>query len=884
MTTEVEIPSDAAPAGSGGITVRGVTKRFPGVVANHDVNLTIRPGTVHALIGENGAGKSTLMKILYGVQKPDEGTIEVDGAPVQFASPTDAIRSGIGMVFQHFMLADNLTVLENVVLGAEHLHGIGPAADAEIRRISADYGFELEPDQLVEELGVGQRQRVEILKVLYRGARTIILDEPTAVLVPQEVDALFVNLRELRATGHTILFISHKLDEVLGIADDITVMRRGETVGEADPRTATKKQLAELMVGSELPSPETEESTVTDTVLLELDGVRLTGGTGRTLLRDIAFTIHRGEILGIAGVEGNGQAELVETIVGIRRASAGRIVLADQDLTHWSTRRRRESGIGFIPEDRHRHGLVLDAPLWENRLLGHQTSTAMSRFGFVRRGAAKAGHPADRRAVRRPHPLDHHPCPGAVGRQPAEADRRAGDERRPGAADRGPPHARRRRRCAGRDLGPHQGRAPQRPGGAADLRRPRRADRTLGPDPGDPARLARRRVRPRHRHTPRARVSDDRRRGAPVTSLAILRKVGQAALAPLIAVVAAAVVTSLVVWVADSSVSDFWDVMLTAPAKRNWVNIINQTSMLFLAGVAAAIGFRMNLFNIGVEGQYTLAAYCAAVVAGAAFFPGTLNIWASLVVAMLVGGIWAGIAGLLKVTRGVSEVISTIMLNSIALTLVGYFLNQYGDQAGQGRRTTPIPDGSKLVGQHFGYYDARGTGVWALAFLAIVIGIVMSVVINRTRFGFDLRTTGHNEEAAIASGVNIKKMIVVAMLLSGAVAGLIWMPALFGGADYYGTTFQRGLGFTGIAVALLGRNRPLGIAIGAALFAWLSVQANPLQLTADISPSVVQVTQGVVVLAVVIAYEVVRRWSATQERKALRRALDRARQQEGAAA
>ncbi|UMG93314.1 ABC transporter permease [Nocardioides sp. TF02-7] len=324
--------------------------------------------------------------------------------------------------------------------------------------------------------------------------------------------------------------------------------------------------------------------------------------------------------------------------------------------------------------------------------------------------------------------------------------------------------------------------------------------------------------------------------------------------------------------------------MLDAPNKRNWVNIVNQTSMLFLAGAAAAIGFRMNLFNIGVEGQYTLAAYCAAVFAGAALLPGTLNIWASLVVAMCVGGIWAGIAGLLKVTRGVSEVISTIMLNSIALTLVGYLLNRYGEQAGQGRRTSPIPDSSKLLDQHFGYFDTRGTGVWALAFLAVVVGVVMAVVINRTRFGFDLRTTGSNEQAAVASGVGIKKMVVVAMLISGAIAGLIWMPALFGGADYYGTTFQRGLGFTGIAVALLGRNRPLGIAVGALLFAWLSVQSNPLQLKADISPSVVQVTQGVVVLAVVIAYEAVRRWGAAQEQRALSRALDRNAAQEGASA
>jgi general nucleoside transport system ATP-binding protein len=307
---------------------------------------------------------------------------------VSFGSPTDAIAAGIGMVFQHFMLADNLTVLENVVLGAEKLHGIGDKARKAIHEISRSYGFELDPDQLVEELGVGQRQRVEILKVLYRGAQIIILDEPTAVLVPQEVDALFANLRELRRSGRTILFISHKLDEVLAIADDITVMRRGTTVGEAKPQGTTKHELAELMVGSELPSPQTEESTVTDDVLLDLSGVTLHDERGRAVLADIDLTIHRGEVLGIAGVEGNGQAELVETIMGMRKGS-GAISLAGKDMAAWDTRDRREAGIGYIPEDRHRHGLLLDAPLWENRILGHQTRAPSVKGPWVDRPGAQ---------------------------------------------------------------------------------------------------------------------------------------------------------------------------------------------------------------------------------------------------------------------------------------------------------------------------------------------------------------------------------------------------------------------------------------------------------------------------------------------------------------
>ncbi|MFJ4005647.1 ABC transporter ATP-binding protein [Streptomyces sp. NPDC090023] len=388
---ECAINASSPPAA---VELRGITKRFPGVVANRDIDITVHAGTVHALCGENGAGKSTLMKILYGMQQPDEGTITLHGEQVTFNTPGDAIARGIGMVHQHFMLADNLTVLENVVLGAEKLHGIGGKARKKIKEISDAYGLGVRPDVLVEQLGVADRQRVEILKVLYRGAKTLILDEPTAVLVPQEVDALFDNLRELKAEGLTVIFISHKLGEVLSVADEITVIRRGTTVGTAEPSTTTPKQLAELMVGSELPTPETEESTVTDVALLEVAGLHLAqtdlDGIERVILDAISFTIHQGEVLGIAGVEGNGQSELVEAIMGMRAPDAGTVVLDGADVGHVPTRRRREAGIGYIPEDRHRHGLLLEAPLWENRILGHVTERPNSRRGLLDPKAARA--------------------------------------------------------------------------------------------------------------------------------------------------------------------------------------------------------------------------------------------------------------------------------------------------------------------------------------------------------------------------------------------------------------------------------------------------------------------------------------------------------------
>ncbi len=327
------------------------------------------------------------------MQHPDEGTITISGEQVAFKSPTDAIRHGIGMVHQHFMLADNLTVLENVILGHEpRRFGIIDFGEARrrIEELTARYGLPVSPDILVEHLGVGDRQRVEILKVLYRGATTLILDEPTAVLVPQEVAELFESLADLKSEGITIIFISHKLDEVLAVADDITVIRAGTTVATRKPDDVTSHQLAELMVGSELPTPETRESTVTDEVCLDVAALTVLSTDQRAVVDDVSITIHRGEIVGIAGVEGNGQTQLIAAIMGTAKAETGKIVLDGADITHWSTRRRREAGLGYVPEDRHRHGLLLDAPLWENQVLGHQTQEPNAKGPWIDRRAARA--------------------------------------------------------------------------------------------------------------------------------------------------------------------------------------------------------------------------------------------------------------------------------------------------------------------------------------------------------------------------------------------------------------------------------------------------------------------------------------------------------------
>lgn len=349
-----------------------------------------------------------------------------------------------------------------------------------------------------------------------------------------------------------------------------------------------------------------------------------------------------------------------------------------------------------------------------------------------------------------------------------------------------------------------------------------------------------------------------------------LLSVGLGIASAALALLAAFLITSLVLLAAGDPVGEVWGQLLSWPEQRNWANIINNATVLYLSGLAVAVGFRMNLFNIGVDGQYRVAAFTAAVVAGEAWLPGYLNTALAIVCAMAVGAIWAGIAGVLRASRGVSEVISTIMLNFIATYLVAYLLRQAAvkEEGSNQIATKEIPEGSRIGSIPFGDYQLYGFIV-----IAAICGFAFWFVLNRTRFGFDLRATGQSTTAAIASGINVKRMTVGALMISGAIAGLVALPIIFGDSYSYGSTFQSGLGFAGIAIALLGRNHPIGIALGAILFAYLDEQSNPLQILVGVSPDIVAITQGVIVLTVVISYELVRRYRIRLEQREVARAL-----------
>ncbi|MBI5302300.1 MAG: ABC transporter ATP-binding protein [Chloroflexi bacterium] len=375
------------------VELRGITKRFPGVLANDRVSFDVRAGEIHALLGENGAGKSTLMKILYGLYKPDEGEVLINGAPIKIKSPTDALRQGIGMVHQHFQLVPPFTVAENIALGLASSRE--PMTDldkvsARIRDLASQYGLNVDPHALVWQLAVGQQQRVEILKALYRDAAVLILDEPTAVLTPQEVDELFGTLKKLTDTGHALIFISHKLHEVMQISHRVTVLRDGRVVGTVATKNTTQKELARMMVGRDVVTAWDKPQVTANANVLQVRGLTALSDKGLPAVKNLALDVCAGEIVAIAGVSGNGQRELAETIAGLRRAENGTVVVNGRDLTNHAPAEIIAASVAFIPEERMTMGVIRDFTVQENAILETHADAPLARATFFDFGKIQA--------------------------------------------------------------------------------------------------------------------------------------------------------------------------------------------------------------------------------------------------------------------------------------------------------------------------------------------------------------------------------------------------------------------------------------------------------------------------------------------------------------
>ncbi len=382
--TENKLPSGHTRIDT--LEMRGITKRFPGVLANDNVDFDVRSGEVHALLGENGAGKSTLMKVLYGMYEPSEGEIFLNGKKITIDSPTDAINHGIGMIHQHFMLVETLTVAENVALGLPSSRGFLTDLDKVSKRILelADiYGLQIDPDAYIWQLSVGQQQRVEIIKALYRGAALLILDEPTAVLTPQEVDEFFVIMRQMVADGHALIFISHKLHEIMNICDRVTVLRDGAMVGTKIIADITKSELANWMVGREVIMTRELEDIERGPSRLKLEDLKCDSDRGTPALRGVSLNVHSGEILGLAGISGNGQRELAEAITGLREVTGGKVILEGKDITGFRPGEITERMLSYIPEERMRDGMIKDFTIAENMVLREHHVSPFAEKGFL---------------------------------------------------------------------------------------------------------------------------------------------------------------------------------------------------------------------------------------------------------------------------------------------------------------------------------------------------------------------------------------------------------------------------------------------------------------------------------------------------------------------
>lgn len=368
------------------LEMRGIVKKFPGVLANDHVNFDVQTGEIHALLGENGAGKSTLMKILYGLYQPEEGEILLDGEPITIHSPTDSINHGIGMIHQHFMLVDNVTVAENVALGLKSSKGVRLDLDvvsARIRELADKYGLQVNPNTLVSKMAVGERQRVEIVKALYRGAALLVLDEPTAVLTPQEVDDLFVIFKQMAADGHALIFISHKLHEIFALTNRVTVLRDGKLIGTVNTADVTKADLANMMVGRPVLLTRDRQPRETGEARLVLENVNAFNDDGKPVLKNVSFEVRSGEIVGVAGVSGNGQRPLAEAIAGLQKVENGRVLMADQDVTNFSPAQMFDAGLSYIPEERMHDGCIKNFTVAENAILQDYMRPPFSKGIFL---------------------------------------------------------------------------------------------------------------------------------------------------------------------------------------------------------------------------------------------------------------------------------------------------------------------------------------------------------------------------------------------------------------------------------------------------------------------------------------------------------------------
>ena len=903
------------------LQLRGVTKTFGTLVANDHVDLDVAPGRIHALVGENGAGKTTLMSMINGTAVPDSGTLVYDGVEVSITTPQQAAALGIGMVFQHFKLVGSLTVAANVFLGREITKNgqlDTDAMEAEVTRLSTRFGLEVEPTEITSELSVGELQRVEVLKALSHETRLLILDEPTAVLTPSETDDLFVVVRELAKSGVAVIFISHKLDEVLAIADEVTVIRDGRVIDTVPAAGLTKERIATMMVGREvLLRIEHTPANPGDTVL-DVASLTVVDDRGVTALDHVSLSVRAGEIVGIAGVDGNGQSELLEAIAGLEKADEGTVTLKGVDITRSSIAARREAGLAYIPDDRHHVGTAPKMSVADNMAATH-LKPPVATLGWLslngmRQFAARLIRTFDVRGANAATPVGS--LSGGNMQKVVIAREFESD----------PPLLVVSQPTRGVDVGAmefvHRSLVDARDRGAAvllvsaDLNEVMSlSDRLLvihrghivdeftqdtmsevavglamGGQAADDDAIARAKAL----HAEKAELVStdldgdgipDELQKKPVAVVAptleeradevlppratgstILRNVFTNASQPILAIVAALVIGAIIIALLGKNPALAYSELFISPLSTPYGlgALLAHTVQLLILSAAVIVSFRAGFFNIGGEGQLYVGALAGALTGIAlknSSLPSFLVIILVMLVGFVAGALWGLIPGALLAGWGVNIIVTTLMMSSIATLLTQYLV------------TGPFRDPS------YGSVGSAKLGANALLpilspeysltpdiFIALAVVVILGLVLTRSVWGLKVRELGEMNRFAEYTGVNPKSMSMQVMALSGAVAGLSGTLYVIGpnSTARFVQTFSPGYGFTAMTVALLARLNPWVAILAAVFYADMIAGSSSMQANAEVPKPLVDVILGLIVLMITATFA----WNTWRKKKA----------------
>jgi len=893
------------------LELRHITKAFGPKVANDDISLSVLPGRIHALVGENGAGKTTLMTMIAGTAQPDSGSILFDGREVRITSPQKASALGIGMVHQHFKLVPSLTVAANVFLGRELRTQRGTLdakrMEAEVSALSERFGLEIDPQAKVSTLSVGLRQRVEVLKALSHDTRLLILDEPTAVLTPGESDELFEVIRSLAAKGCAVLFISHKLGEVLEIADAITVIRDGRSIDTRPAAGLSQADIAQMMVGREVLLRIAHTPAKPGAPVLEVDGLTVVDERGVTVIDDLALQVRAGEIVGIAGVEGNGQSELAAAVAGMQGVDAGRIILAGADVSGASVAARRSAGLAYIPEDRHAVGTGPAMSVTENLIPTHLTAP-VARHGWI------SGSSAEAFARRLIAGFD------VRGAQPSTtiSTLSGGNIQKVVIArefESSPKVLMVSQPTRGVDVGAmefvHNAIVSQRDQGAgvlllsADLNEVMSlSDRLLVMFRGQivaeftqenmseaAVGLAMAGIPPQAEDLARAQASHDAAvaeradaasaaaaasgsdapaapREAPPAAQereSIQHRLGRSCLAalrgsaqPVMAIALSLVIGAIVILaLGENPLAAYTELFFSNfRAPFGMAALISQFIPLAVLSAAVIISFRAGFFNIGGEGQLFIGAFCGAW-AGFTFtdLPAPLLTVVMMLCGMLGAMVWGAIPGALLAFWRVDIIVTTLMMSTIATLLTAYLVTGPFRDPGAGLAASPkiLPEARLPV-----FSAPYGFGMDLV--VALLIVIALGLVLTRSVWGLRVRQLGEMNRFAEYTGVNPKMMSIQVMAISGAVAGLAGTLFVLGpNGGRFLQTFSPGYGFLGITVALLARLNPWAAIVAAAFYANMMAGSNAMQLNTSVPFPLVNVLQGLIILSITAVFLVDRR-------------------------